>query len=83
VDQFDRRVDPRGRVYYWLAGEVSNDLEARVAGPADWPTDAAWIQANGPSLSPLQPELFWRGVETTLPRLATMPRSGGSSAGAA
>jgi 5'-nucleotidase len=73
IDQFDRRVDPRGRVYYWLAGEVSNDLEARVAGPADWPTDAAWIQANGPSLSPLQPELFWRGQETDLPRLATMP----------
>ena len=81
VDQFDRRVDPRGRVYYWLAGEVSNDLEARVAGPDDWPTDAAWILANGPSLSPLQPELFWRGVETALPRLAGMPPAGGSGGG--
>jgi 5'-nucleotidase len=82
VDQFDRRVDPRGRVYYWLAGEVSNELEARVAGPADWPTDAAWIQANGPSLSPLQPELFWRGQDTDLPRLSGMPPGGGMAAGA-
>lgn len=72
VDQFDRRVDPRGRVYYWLAGEVVNDLEARVVDPAEWPTDVAWIQANGPSLSPLQPELFWRGVEADLPQLASM-----------
>jgi 5'-nucleotidase len=77
VDQFDRRVDPRGRVYYWLAGEVSNELEPRVKGPEDWPTDAAWIQANGPSLSPLQPELFWRGEGPELPRLPGMPRGGG------
>lgn len=69
ADQFDRRVDPRGRTYYWLAGEVVNDLEARVAGPVEWPTDAAWVQANGPSLSPLQPELFWRGVCSELPAL--------------
>jgi 5'-nucleotidase len=67
VDQFDRRVDPRGRTYYWLAGEVVNDLEAKVAGPADWPTDVAWIEAGGASLSPLQPELFWRGDYTLLP----------------
>jgi 5'-nucleotidase len=81
VDQFDRRVDPRGRTYYWLAGEVVNDLAARVAGPADWPTDVAWIQANGPSLSPLQPELFWRGDHNALPLLPRMP-SGGPPAGA-
>lgn len=73
ADQFDQRVDPRGRTYYWLAGEVVNDLEARVTGPGDWPTDVAWIQANGASLSPLQPELFWRGDPTTLPLLKGMP----------
>lgn len=73
ADQFDQRVDPRGRTYYWLAGEVVNDLAARVTGPLEWPTDVAWIQANGPSLSPLQPELFWRGVCKNLPHLAGMP----------
>ncbi|MEB3334873.1 MAG: 5'/3'-nucleotidase SurE [Cyanobacteriota bacterium] len=83
VDQFDRRVDPRGRVYYWLAGEVSNELEPRVADPGEWPTDVAWIQANGPSLSPLQPELFWRGVGSALPRLPGMPPDGGGERGEA
>jgi 5'-nucleotidase len=80
ADQFDRRVDPRGRTYYWLAGEVVNDLEARVSGPADWPTDVAWIQANGASLSPLQPELFWRGEAGTLPHLEGMPTAGTAGA---
>ena len=69
TEQFDQRVDPRGRVYYWLAGEVVNDLEAEVAGPADWPTDVAHVQAGGSSLTPLQPELFWRGPLATLPAL--------------
>jgi 5'-nucleotidase len=67
VDQFDRRVDPRGRTYYWLTGEVVNDLDAAVAGPSDWPMDVAWIEAGGVSLSPLQPELFWRGRCDNLP----------------
>jgi 5'-nucleotidase len=73
VDQFDKRVDPRGRTYYWLAGEVVNDLDVPVAGPPDWPTDVAWIQANGASLSPLQPELLWRGAAAALPHLEGMP----------
>jgi 5'-nucleotidase len=73
ADQFDRRIDPRGRTYYWLAGEVINDLETQVAGPLNWPTDVAWIQANGASLSPLQPELFWRGDPAALPHLERMP----------
>jgi 5'-nucleotidase len=67
VDQFDQRVDPRGRTYYWLAGEVANDLEAQVAGPADWPIDVAWIDGGGASLTPLQPELLWRGLAQSLP----------------
>jgi 5'-nucleotidase len=67
TDQFDRREDPRGRTYYWLAGEVVDDLEAAVAGPVEWPTDVAWIAAGGASLTPLQPELFWRGATAQLP----------------
>ena len=38
-------------------------------GPRDWPTDVAQIQANAPSLTPIQPELFWRGGLSSLPRL--------------
>ena len=69
TDQFEQRVDPRGRSYYWLAGEVANDLEAQVAGPAHWPVDVAQVQAGGASLSPLQPEIFWRGDWASLPTL--------------
>ncbi|MFY8150227.1 MAG: 5'/3'-nucleotidase SurE [Prochlorococcaceae cyanobacterium] len=75
TDQFDRRTDPRGRTYYWLAGEVANDLEAAVAGPGEWPTDVAQVAAGGPSLTPLQPELFWRGDSEGLPAAASL--SGG------
>ncbi|MFM7314757.1 MAG: 5'/3'-nucleotidase SurE [Cyanobium sp.] len=77
VDQFDRRVDPRGRTYYWLAGEVVNDLDATVAGPPDWPVDVAWIEAGGASLSPLQPEIFWRGRCDILPTADGLCGSGG------
>jgi 5'-nucleotidase len=69
TDQFVKRVDPRGRTYFWLAGEVANDLEAEVAGPADWPIDVAHVAAGGASLTPLQPELFWRGDAAALPAL--------------
>jgi 5'-nucleotidase len=69
TDQFDKRVDPRGRTYYWLAGEVANDLEAEVSGPRDWPTDVAHVNGGGASLTPLQPEIFWRGDCSTLPAL--------------
>ncbi|WP_398335948.1 5'/3'-nucleotidase SurE [Vulcanococcus sp.] len=69
TDQFVQRVDPRGRTYYWLAGEVANDLEAQVAGPDAWPTDVAHVAAGGVSLTPLQPELFWRGATGELPDL--------------
>jgi 5'-nucleotidase len=66
-DQFDRRVDPRGRTYYWLAGEVVDELEPALPEPADWPSDVAWIREGGAALVPLQPELFWRGRPDRLP----------------
>ena len=69
TDQFDQRVDPRDRTYYWLAGEVANDLEAAVAGPEAWPTDVAHVNGGGVALTPLQPELFWRGNPSDLPPL--------------
>jgi 5'-nucleotidase len=67
VDQFDERFDPRGRSYYWLAGEVVNDFEAAGSGPKDWATDVAQVQGGGVALTPLQPELFWRGALPPLP----------------
>lgn len=49
-DQWDRRVDPRGRTYYWLAGELmelDNEADSDVAA-----TDAGYI-----SVSPIQLDL--------------------------
>jgi len=83
VDQFDRRQDPRGRTYYWLAGEVVDDSEAALPAPAEWPTDVSWIAEGGVSLTPLQPELFWRGEASDLPpalALGPLRPDGGSSA---
>ncbi|MAR06889.1 MAG: 5'/3'-nucleotidase SurE [Cyanobium sp. NAT70] len=68
-EQFSPRVDPRGRTYYWLAGEVVKDLESAGEGPRDWPSDVAQIDANAPSLTPIQPDLFWRGALASLPEL--------------
>ncbi|MEM7769509.1 MAG: 5'/3'-nucleotidase SurE [Cyanobacteria bacterium P01_A01_bin.37] len=31
VDLFEKRIDPRGKTYYWLAGEVLEDIEDNVA----------------------------------------------------
>ncbi|QEY33415.1 5'/3'-nucleotidase SurE [Synechococcus sp. RSCCF101] len=72
-DQFSRRVDPRGRTYFWLAGEAIVDLESSGEGPEHWPSDVAQIVAGGPSLTPMQPELFWRGPLAALPPLAPDP----------
>jgi 5'-nucleotidase len=38
-----------------------------VSGPAAWPTDVAQINAGGVSLTPLQPDIFWRGRTADLP----------------
>lgn len=70
VDQFEKRVDPRGKTYYWLAGELLEDvdqtelaaaeqakLEAIGAGMS-WlhriPTDVEAIRQNYITITPLQ-----------------------------
>ncbi len=69
TEQFSRRVDPRGNTYFWLAGEAVKDLESVGEGPKDWPSDVAQIEAQGPSITPIQPDLFWRGSIEDLPKL--------------
>lgn len=39
-DQFDKRVDPRGKTYYWLAGEVMEEGDAELP-PVPMPADLA------------------------------------------
>lgn len=55
-DIFEKRVDPRGKTYYWLAGEVLEDVEqpAHLHLPADVPTDVQAIRNKYITVTPLQ-----------------------------
>ena len=68
-EQFSKRKDPRGNTYFWLAGEAVKDLESSGDGPKHWLSDVAQIDAKGPSLTPVEPDLFWRGNISELPSL--------------
>jgi 5'-nucleotidase len=66
-DQFEKRVDPRGKTYYWLAGEVIQDIEDPLpnqgwpldlkASLAAIPTDVQAIHDRYISITPLQHNL--------------------------
>ncbi len=47
TDTYERRVDPRGQVYYWLAGEIMDEHEADG-------TDVQTIRDNMVSVTPIQ-----------------------------
>ncbi len=68
-EQFTRRKDPRGDTYYWLAGKAVKDLKTAGDGPSEWPSDVAQISDSSPSLTPIQPDLFWRGKLSDLPKI--------------
>lgn len=69
VDVFERRIDPRGKNYYWLTGEVQEDLEPpeTLGLPRDIPIDVHVITKNCISITPLQYNLTYRnGLEELL-----------------
>ncbi len=68
-EQFSKRKDPRGDTYYWLAGKAVKDLQSAGDGPIEWPSDVSKIESNTPSLTPIQPDLFWRGSIKDLPKI--------------
>ncbi|AFY53107.1 5'-nucleotidase [Rivularia sp. PCC 7116] len=61
VDVFDKRVDPRGKTYYWLTGEVLEDVEPPVNYnlPENIPIDVSIIQDNYISITPLHYNLTY------------------------
>lgn len=61
VDVFDKRVDPRGKTYYWLTGEVLEDVEppADLNLPQNLPFDVHVIRKNYISITPLQYNLTY------------------------
>jgi len=70
IDQFEKRIDPRGKTYYWLAGELVKDvpqpaLELLITADQgsstldnEWlnnlPTDVEAIRSNYITITPLQ-----------------------------
>ena len=55
-DMFEKRIDPRGKTYYWLAGEVVEDAEMPPGFDkhSDIPTDVAANRRKEISITPLQ-----------------------------
>ena len=66
-NQFSKREDPRGDTYFLLAGEAVMDLKSKGYGPKNWPSDVSQIQENKISLTPIEPDLFWRDNLDQLP----------------
>jgi len=61
VDVFEKRVDPRGKTYYWLAGELLEEFEPEqgLHLPQDIPTDVEAIRQNYITVTPLQYNLTY------------------------
>lgn len=61
IDVFDKRVDPRGKTYYWLTGEVIEDVEPPdgLNLPQNVPTDVQVVRKNHISITPLQYNLTY------------------------
>lgn len=50
TDNYEKRIDPRGKVYYWMAGEL-------ITEPVDARTDIAAIRNNKISITPVTYEM--------------------------
>lgn len=60
IDVFEKRVDPRGKTYYWLAGELLEEVEPQCLNlPPDILTDVQAIRNNLITITPLQYDLTY------------------------
>ena len=50
-DQFEKRTDPRGRVYYWLAGEVVEEGDAELSSVSSNQSSGEWLDDSTKSLT--------------------------------
>ncbi|MBZ8180225.1 MAG: 5'/3'-nucleotidase SurE [Oscillatoria sp. PMC 1051.18] len=76
IESFEKRVDPRGKSYYWLAGEVVEDITQpdHLHLPAEMLTDVQAIRENYITITPLQYNLTDVGtVESLLARQSPEP----------
>jgi 5'-nucleotidase len=54
IDLFDKRVDPRGKIYYWLAGELMEEIADSPSFADQAPTDVEAIRDGYITITPLQ-----------------------------
>jgi 5'-nucleotidase len=54
IDVFEKRLDPRGKTYYWLAGEVLEEVAEAPEVSDLAPTDVQAIRENFITITPLQ-----------------------------
>lgn len=59
TNTYEKRVDPRGKVYYWMAGELTTE-------PSDANTDIAAVRNNKISITPVTYEMTKEEVMTDL-----------------
>jgi len=55
TDDYEKRIDPRGKVYYWMAGELINE-------PENASTDIAAIRNNKISITPVTYEMTRKNI---------------------
>ncbi len=61
INSFETRVDPRGRSYYWLGGDVVDVID----GSSERDTDVASIKGNNVSITPIKIDLTnYRAMNT-------------------
>lgn len=78
-DVFEKRIDPRGKTYYWLTGELQEELEPTPHPflPPDTPTDVQAIRNNYITVTPLQYDLTYAtGIKTLQSWDFTFPEIG-------
>ena len=62
TNTYEKRIDPRGKVYYWMAGELTNE-------PTDAKTDIAAIRNNKISITPVTYEMTKEDYIANLDRI--------------
>jgi 5'-nucleotidase len=60
VDVFEKRLDPRGKTYYWLAGEVLEEVKEPGDRSIQAQTDVEAVRNNYIAITPLQYNLTSR-----------------------
>ncbi len=71
IDSFEKRVDPRGKTYFWLAGEVIEEVEDSDPPSTDhpFPTDVQAIKAGYITVTPLHYNLTYTPFLDRAPHL--------------